>query len=96
MELVKTNPATGENIYVIPFFRSAVVTITQSSDLDFGISVITQKVRENLAKYMGDGSGWTFGKIEQLEIHLNQFKLLAGRSFTPLPRSPVKRKLSLM
>ena len=85
VELVKTYPATAENIYVFPF-RSAVVTITQSSDLDCEISVMTEKVKDNLAKYIRDSSGWTFGKIEQLEIFLNQFKLLAGRSFIPLPQ----------
>ncbi|VDI33807.1 Hypothetical predicted protein [Mytilus galloprovincialis] len=92
VELVKSNPATGENIYVYPTFRSYQVTITQSSDLDFEISLVAEKVKENMAKYMRHGSGWTFGKIDQLEIHLNEFKPLAGKSYIPLPQKLTQKK----
>ena len=92
VELVKTNPATGENTYVIPYFWSDQVTLTQSSDLDLEIAFMMEKVRENMGKYMREGSGWTFGHIERLEIHLSKFKPLAGSSYIPTPSILAKKK----
>lgn len=62
VHLVKI-PATGENTTVYPFFWSAVVKFTQSSDLDFK----AEKTKENLAKYMHSGSGWTLTARNTLE-----------------------------
>lgn len=81
VELVKTNPATGGNTYVIPYFRSAKTVITESADLDFEIAVMVGKIKESMIRYMREGSGWTFAHIEQLEIHLNNFKPLRGSSY---------------
>ena len=93
VELVKTHPATGENTYVVPYFRSAALTITSSTDLDFEIAVMVGKIMENISKYMREGSGWTFGHIEQLEIHLDQFKPLKGSSYyIPTPSALAKKK----
>ena len=92
VELVKTNPATGENTYIIPYFRSKAATITQSTDLELEIAFMTEKVKENMAKYMREGSGWTFGHIEQLDIHLNKFKPLKGSSYIALPSQLAKKK----
>ena len=44
------------------------------------------------AKYMRGGCGWTFGKIDQLQINLNQFKPLAGGSFKLLASTLAKQK----
>ena len=65
---------TGRNTYVIPYFRSAQAVITESAELDFEIAVMVGKIKENMSRYMREGSGWTFGHIELLEIHLNEFK----------------------
>ncbi|XP_063419676.1 uncharacterized protein LOC134704824 [Mytilus trossulus] len=92
VEMVKTNPATGENIYVIPHFRSTLTTITESDDLELEIAFMMEKVKENMAKYMREGSGWTFSSVEKLEIHLNQFKPLKGASFIPTPSALAKKK----
>ncbi|VDI42200.1 Hypothetical predicted protein [Mytilus galloprovincialis] len=91
-EMVKTNPATGENTYVTPYFRSALTTLTQSSDLELEITFMMEKVKENMSKYMREGSGWTFGHIEKLEIHLSKFKPLKGGSFIPTPSALAKKK----
>ncbi|VDI17590.1 Hypothetical predicted protein [Mytilus galloprovincialis] len=91
-ELVKTDPATGENKYVTPYFRSAQAILTQSSDLELEIDFMMGKVKENMAKYMREGSGWTLGHVENLEIHLNQFNPLKGASFIPTPSALAKKK----
>lgn len=90
--MVKTNPATGENIYVIPHFRSTLTTITESTDLELEIAFMVEKIKENMAKYMREGSGWTFGHIEKLEIHLNKFKPLKGSSYIALPKPLAQKK----
>lgn len=89
--LVKSNPATGGNINVYPNFRSYQVTITHSSELDYEISLVAEK-EDNMAKYMRDGSELTCGKVDQLEIHLDKFKPLAGKSYIPLPQKLTKKK----
>ena len=91
-EMVKTNPATGENTYVTPYFRSVGTTLTQSSDLELEITIMMEKVKESMSNYMREGSGWTFGHIESLEIHLNHFKPLKGGSFIPTPSVLAKKK----
>lgn len=53
---------------------------------------MTRKANDNMDKYMRDDSGWTFGSIEQLEIHLNQFQPLAGSSYIPNPAALTKKK----
>ncbi|VDH97178.1 Hypothetical predicted protein [Mytilus galloprovincialis] len=70
VEMVKTNPVTGWNTYVIPYFRSAQTVITESADFDFEIAVMVGKIKESMSRYMHEGSGWTFAHIEQLDIHL--------------------------
>ncbi|VDI35302.1 Hypothetical predicted protein [Mytilus galloprovincialis] len=92
VEMVKTNAATGENIYVNPHFRSTLTTITVSTDLELEIAFMVEKVKENMAKCMREGSGWTFGHIEKLEIHLNKFKPLKGSSYIALPKPLAQRK----
>ncbi|VDI43458.1 Hypothetical predicted protein [Mytilus galloprovincialis] len=92
VEMVKTNPATGENIYVIPHFRSTLTTITESTDLELEIAFMVEKVKENMAKYMCEGSGWTFGHIEKLEIHQNKFKPLNDSSYIALPKPLAQKK----
>ena len=56
VEFVKTNPATGDNTYVIPYFRSTATTITSSTGRDFKIAVMVGKIKESMSKYMREGS----------------------------------------
>ncbi|VDI46426.1 Hypothetical predicted protein [Mytilus galloprovincialis] len=93
--MVKTNPDTRENIYVIPHFTSKLTTITESTDLELEIAFMVEKVKESMAKYMREGSGWTFGHIEKLEIHLNKFKPLKGSSYIALPK-PLGQKKAII
>lgn len=53
---------------------------------------MVEKVKENLAKYMREGSGWTFGKIGELEIHINQFKSLTSSLLKLTPIVLAKNK----
>lgn len=69
-----------------------MVTITESTDLDFEIVVMIAKIKGSMANYMREGSEWVFDHIEQLEIHLNKFKPLAGSSYIPLPSELARRK----
>ncbi|VDI81882.1 Hypothetical predicted protein [Mytilus galloprovincialis] len=92
VELVKIDPATGENTYVTPYFRSGATTLTLSSDLKLEISFMMEKVKENMTKYMREGSGWTFGSVDRLKIHMNQFSPLKGSSYIPTPSALAKKK----
>ena len=41
---------------------------------------------ENIANFQRRGSNWVFVSINQLEIHLGNFKPLGGSSYIPLPK----------
>ena len=77
VEMVKISPATCENIYANPKFRSALMVITESADLNEVIARMEDKVIESqLAAFQAGGSGWTFGRVEKLVIQLNEYKPL--------------------
>ncbi|CAG2185260.1 unnamed protein product [Mytilus edulis] len=73
-------------------FRSTLTTITESTDLELEIAFMVEKVKENMAKYMREGSGWTFDHIEKLEIHLNKFEPLKGSTYIALPKPLAQKK----
>ena len=91
-ELVKTSLATGENIYVTVHFRSRTTMLVESDDLESEIASMMKKIKESMAQYMREGSGWTLSSVEQLQIHLNKFKPLKGASFIPTPSALAKKK----
>ncbi|CAG2250082.1 unnamed protein product [Mytilus edulis] len=70
----KIIPATSENNYANPIFRSASRVILESSDLDEEIAQMEDKIKESMEAFNAKGSGWTFGHIEKLEIQLNEHK----------------------
>ena len=55
VEMVKISPATGEDIYANPKFRSALRVITESADLDEVIEQMVDKIIESLANYQAGG-----------------------------------------
>ena len=90
VELVRTNPATGENTYVALYLKLACATITQFTSLELEIAFMKEKIKENIAKYMRESRGWTFGHIEKLEIHLNMFKHLTWKCHTTITEARPK------
>ncbi|VDH96056.1 Hypothetical predicted protein [Mytilus galloprovincialis] len=81
VEMVRIIPATSENNYANPIFRSASRVILESSDLDEEIAQMEDKIKESMEAFNAKGSGWTFGHIEKLEIQLNEHKPLKGSSY---------------
>ncbi|CAG2215399.1 LRP1B [Mytilus edulis] len=88
----KIIPATSENNYANPIFRSASRIILESSDLDEEIAQMEDKIKESMEAFNAKGSGWTFGHIEKLEIQLNEHKPLKGSSYIPLPKKLAAKK----
>lgn len=92
VEMVRIIPATSENNYANPIFRSASRVILESSDLDEEIAQMEDKIKESMEAFNAKGSGWTFGHIEKLEIQLNEYKPLKGSSYIPLPKKLAAKK----
>ena len=81
--LVKTDLSTGEEVEEDPFFHSGI-HVNLGTNLDEKLDE-AEEVNEKFENFNKGESGWMFGKILSLEIHLVEWKPLEGSSWVPLP-----------
>ena len=57
---------------------------------------MTEKILEKIARHIkgddGGGSGWTFYKVDKLELHTVSYKPLIGETWIPLPKELANKK----
>ena len=74
------------------YFHSNTFTNFVSTDVKDIISKSERQISEDISTYQKNGSGWSFKKINQLEIHTNEFKPMKGSSYIPLPDWIMRKK----
>ena len=50
------------------------------------------EILENVSNFQKNGSGWIFGKVLNMYIHLNKNEPLSGSSYIPLPKIQQSKK----
>ena len=87
----RTDLRTGEIIEVDAEFHSEIETNLKGNDENKLVDKIIPRIGEVLANFQRSGSNWDFVSINQLEIHMADWKPLSGSSYIPLPKK-IKNK----
>ena len=43
-------------------------------------------IQTEFHEFQNNGSGWIFDRVEQFNIHIDEFNPISGNSYTPLPK----------
>ena len=87
----RTNLRTGEIVEVDAEFHSEIETNLKGKDENKLFDKIIARIGEVLANFQRSGSNWVFVSINQLEIHMADWKPISGSSCIPLPKK-IKNK----
>lgn len=82
---VKPKP-NGEDLVVEPHFRSLCMTTVNPHELERQLQEANQKVKDSLAIYQKEGSGWVLNEILHMDLNMAQYTPLKGLSYIPLPK----------
>ena len=88
----KTNIATGETTVKLVYFKSFVEIVFEETDREDIYQRGVDKMRESLAKFTREGSGWVLHSIEGLDLHTVKYIPLNGSSYIKLPNNLVRKK----
>ena len=77
------------------YFHSEVYSNLETTNVNSIINGSKEKIFESVRTFINNGSGWYFKKINSLEIHINEFKLMRGSSYIPLPDWIMRKKAIL-
>jgi len=69
----------------IPYFHSETETIADASDVGEAYDLMQEDVLEKLATFQNKGSGWIFRRVVALDISLDKYIPLRGKSYIALP-----------
>jgi len=84
-----------ELITTFAYFHTFNEIITESTDLKEVYNKKVKLILEKIEKFEKEGSGWIFKRIEMLDIHIDKYKPLNGRSYIPLPKELANKKAIL-
>ena len=88
----RTDLRTGEIIEVVADFHSKIAINIGETDENELLDEMIARISEVLANVQQNGSNWVFVKVNQLEIHLAEWRPLGGSSFLPLPKKLKDKK----
>jgi len=74
------------------YFHTDNKIITESTYLNKLYKEMVELLLEKLMEFQLEGSGWMLKGIIQLDIHIDKYKPLNGRSFIPLPKELANKK----
>ena len=77
---------TGEIDEVVADFHSKIEINLEGTDENELFNEMIARIDEHIANFQQRGSNWQFVSINQLEIHLGNWKPLGGSSYIPLPQ----------
>ena len=89
-EFYKRNPEGI--VYSNGTFRSKIEIITNSTNISNIYDKWSEDIIESFSNYQNAGSGWIFRKILSLEINIDTFTPMSGRSYLPLPKALIPKK----
>ena len=85
-KMKRINLRTDEIVKVDAEFHSEIETNLEGKDENKLFDTMIARIDENIANFQRRGSNWVFVSINQLEIHLHDWKPLGGSSFISLPK----------
>ena len=88
----KTNIATGETTVKLAYFKSFVEIVFEETDREEIYEKSVNKMRESMAKFTKEGSGWVLHSIESLDLHTVKYVPLNGSSYIKLPNNLARKK----
>ena len=91
-QMQRTDLRTGEIIEVVADFHSKIAINIGETDENELLDEMIARIGEVLANFQQNGSNWVFVKVNQLEIHLAEWRPLGGSSFLPLPKKLKDKK----
>ena len=74
------------------YFHSDVYNNMETTNVNGIIKNSQDKIFESISNYINNGSGWYFKQIVKLEIHINEYKVMRGSSYIPLPDWIMRKK----
>ena len=94
-KMQRTDLRTGEIIEVDAEFHSEIETNLEGTDENKLFDKIIARIGEVLANFQRSGSNWVFVSINQLQIHMADWKPISGSSYIPLP-ARIKNKVAVI
>ena len=86
-------PESSETLTV--WVSSAQTELLQEDDLNKVYNTIIDRFQESIDKAVLRGSGWSQGKVEELELRITKYNPIRGKSYIPLPKEISDKKAVL-
>ena len=77
------------------YFQSRTYVNLEKTDVKVFLKKMIKEILATLDNYQQNGSGWYFEKMNELEIHIVDYKPMKGGSYIPLPEF-VKKKNAII
>ena len=74
------------------YFQSRTHINLEKTEVKVFLKEMIIEILGNLIIYQKKGSGWSFKKVNSLEIHIVEYKPMKGSSFIPLPNFIMRKK----
>ena len=87
---MQTDLRTGETEDDADFHSEIEINLKGTDKNEFDKMIM--RIGENIANFQRSGSNWVFARINQLAIHLGDWKPLGGSSYIPLPKKIRNKK----
>ena len=85
-KMQRTDLRTSQIVEVVADFHSKIEINLEGTNENELLDEMIARIGEVLANFQQNGSNWVFVKVNQLEIHLAEWRSLGGSSFVPLPK----------
>lgn len=86
-EFVKKGSGIIEHSY--GYFHSQIQIITEARNLSEMYKTMIDTILEKIDLFQNQGSGWQFKKVNNLDLHIDNYQAIGAMSFIELPQ---KRK----
>ena len=94
-KMQRTDLRTGEIIEIDADFHSEIEINLKEKDENKLLDKMIARIGEVLANFQRSGSNWVFQRVNQLEIHMADWKPISGSTFIPLP-ARIKNKVAVI
>ena len=81
----KTKDGKSFEIINNAYFHSDVYSNLETTNVNNINKGCKDKINESISNFINNGSGWYFKSLVSLEIHINEFRVMRGSSYIPLP-----------
>ena len=85
----------GEVIQHQQLFRSRILVFANDIDIENNLAEMMREIFERSQEFQTQGSGWSLVSVDNIELHIAQYKPLGGSSFIPLPKEVARSKAVL-